>query len=76
MYEFRVSLIIASTVLMLQDPIRWDHSLKCFFNLIRILWFLAAKTQAGTDLMNSMVVITNRLIVLQTNMGPFMIRFW
>jgi hypothetical protein len=70
MYEFRVSLIIASTILMLQDPIRWGHSLKCLFNLIRILWFLVAKTQTRTYLMNNMVVITYRLISLVDEYGP------
>jgi hypothetical protein len=63
--KIRVSLVILGTVLILQDPIRGKHSLKCLFNLIHFERFFLTKMQLCTYFMNNMVIFTNGFKILE-----------
>ena len=65
MNKVGIDLVVASMVLLLEDPVRWEHSRQRFFYLLRISRFLLAKAQFGTYLMNLMIVFPNGLEVLE-----------
>jgi hypothetical protein len=65
-------LVVASTVLLLEEPFRWEHSRQSLFYLFCISRFLSAKAQFRTYLMNLMIVLSNRPEVLESKMGPIM----
>jgi hypothetical protein len=60
----------------LQDSIRRKHGRKSFLNLISICWFFLTKLQLRANFMNNMIVVYNRLEVLQMQMVPLMISLW
>ena len=72
MNTIEIDLVVLSTVLLLEDPVRWEHSRQSFLYLLCISRFLLTKAQLGTDLMNLMIVLPDRLEVLEAKMGPIM----
>ena len=61
MNKIGIDLVVASTVLLLEDPVRWEHSRQSFLYLLRISRFIFAKAQLGTDLMNLVIVLSDGL---------------
>ena len=76
MNKIGIDLVVASTVLLLEDPVRWEHSRQSFLYLLRISRFLLAKAQLGTDLMNLVIVLSDGLEVLKTEVSLIMECFW
>jgi hypothetical protein len=72
MNEVRIDLVVAGTLLLLEEPFRWEHSRQSLFYIFRITRFLPAKAQFRTYLMNLMIVLSNEPQVLESKMGPIM----
>jgi hypothetical protein len=72
MNEVRIDLVVASTLLLLEEPFRWEHSRQSLLYLFCITRFLPAKVQFRTYLMNLMIVFSNGPKVLESKMGPIM----
>jgi hypothetical protein len=68
MNEVRIDLVVASTVLLLEEPFRWEHSRQSLPYLFCITRFLPAKVQFRTYLMNLMIVFSNGPEVLESKM--------
>ena len=76
MNKIGMDLVVAGTVLLLEDSIRWELSRHSFLYLLRINRFLPAKVQPGTDLMNLVIVLPDILEVQESEKCPIMECFW
>jgi hypothetical protein len=72
MNKVGIDLVVASTVLFLEEPFKWEHSRYGFLYLLCINSLLPAKAQFRTYLMNLMIVIPNGPEVLESEMCPMM----